>query len=110
MVPAAAPIPAVPYNLSAMAADAVTEIWAGSTAPSAATIATSVLTTAMTESYNTDGAAPTLTQATLLALQILSESSVSGTTLTVKKLDGSTTAATFTLSDATTPTSITRAS
>lgn len=97
-------------DADALAADAVTEIWAGSTAPSAATIATSVLTTAMTESYNTDGAAPTLTQATLLALQILSESSVSGTTLTVKKLDGSTTAATFTLNDGTTPTSITRAS
>lgn len=94
--------------VSDFAADAITS---SSLAASAGTeIAQAVLTTAMTESYGTDGAAPTLTQAVLLALQILSESSVSGTTLTVKKLDGSTTAATFTLSDATTPTSITRAS
>ena len=34
--------------------------------------------------------------------------SVSGTTLTLKKLDGSTTAATFTLNDGTNPTSLTR--
>jgi len=85
-------------DADALATDAVTEI------------VTAILTTAMTESYNTDGAAPTLTQALMLVLQILSESSVAATTLTVKKLDGSTTAATFTLSDATTPTSITRAS
>jgi hypothetical protein len=78
--------------------------------PSAATVAAAVLTTAMTESYAADGVAPTLTQALMLALQHLSESSISGTTKTVKKLDGSTTAATFTLNDATTPTSITRAS
>ena len=40
---------------------------------------------------------------------LLSEKSISGTTLTAKKLDGTTTAGTFTLNDATTPTSITRA-
>lgn len=85
-------------DADSLATDAVTEI------------VSAVLTTAMTESYNTDGAAPTLTQALLLVLQILSESSVSGTTLTVKKLDGSTTAATFTLNSSTAPTSITRAS
>ena len=71
--------------------------------------AADVLTTALTESYSADGAAPTLTQAVMLILQHLSESSISGTTKTVKKLDGSTTAATFTLDDATTPTSVTRA-
>lgn len=85
-------------DADSLATDAVTEI------------VSAVLTTALTESYNTDGAAPTLTQAVLLALQILSESSVSGTTLTVRRLDGSTTAATFTLNNASTPTSITRAS
>lgn len=69
-----------------------------------------LLTTAMTESYNTDGAAPTPAQALFLILQMLTEKSISSTTLTVKKLDGSTTAATFTLNDATNPTSITRAS
>ena len=71
--------------------------------------AADILTTALTESYAADGSAPTLTQAVLLALQHLSESSISGTTKTVKRLDGSTTAATFTLDDASTPTSITRA-
>ena len=68
-----------------------------------------VLTTAMTEAYNTDGSAPTLAQAVMLTLQVLTESSISGTTMTVKKLDGSTTAATFTLDSAGAPTSITRA-
>jgi hypothetical protein len=39
----------------------------------------------------------------------LAERGISGTTLTAKKLDGSTTSMTFTLDDATTPTSQTRA-
>lgn len=68
-----------------------------------------VLTTQMTESYNADGAAPTLAQALHLLIAYLTERSVSGTTVTAKKLDGSTTAATFTLNDGTSPTSITRA-
>lgn len=71
---------------------------------------TTLWTTALTEAYNADGAAPTPAQALFMILQYLTEKAVSGTTLTVKKLDGSTTAATFTLSDATSPTSITRAS
>ncbi len=66
-------------------------------------------TVAVTEAYNADGAAPTPVQALMLILQMLTEKSISSTTLTVKKLDGSTTAATFTLNDATTPTAITRA-
>lgn len=66
-------------------------------------------TTALTESYAADGVAPTPAQILFLISQHLSESSISGTTKTVKKLDGTTTAATFTLDDATTPTSITRA-
>jgi len=40
----------------------------------------------------------------------LTEVSISGTTKTVKKVDGSTTAATYTLNDAADPTSITRSS
>ena len=68
-----------------------------------------ILTTALSEAYAADGAAPTLSEAVFLIMQHLSESSISGTTKTVKKLDGSTSAATFTLDDATTPTSITRA-
>ncbi len=74
-----------------------------------ATIATAVLTTAVTEAYAADGAAPTVAQALCLLIALNSEFSISSTTLTAKKLDGSTTAATFTLNDATTPTAITRA-
>ncbi len=77
--------------------------------PSAAQNATAVLTTAMTESYAADGVAPTLAQAIFLTQQSLSEFAISGTTISVKKLDGTTEAATFTLDDATTPTSRTRA-
>jgi hypothetical protein len=73
-----------------------------------ATIAAAVLNTAMTESYAADGAQATLTQAIYLIMQSISERSVSGTTLTIKKLDGSTTAATFTTNSATNPTSVTR--
>ena len=72
-------------------------------------IANAVLTQQMTESYATDGTAPTLAQAQFAIQQFLQETNVSGTTLTVKKLDGSTTAMTFTLDDATSPTSLTRA-
>lgn len=70
---------------------------------------TALFTTALTESYSADGAAPTMAQAVFLLMQMLTEKSISGTTMTVKKLDGSTTAFTLTLNDATTPTSITRA-
>jgi hypothetical protein len=65
--------------------------------------------TAMTESYSTDGSNPTLEQALFEIRQFQQERAISGTTLTVKKKDGSTSAMTFTLNDATTPTSITRA-
>ena len=84
-------------SASALATDAVTEI------------RDAIFTGQMTESYNTDGTAPTLAQAVFLILQMLTEKSISSTTLTVKKLDGTTSAATFTLDSATTPTSITRA-
>lgn len=76
--------------------------------PTAAQNATAVLTTAMTESYAADGAAPTLAQAIFLCQQRLTEFSISGTAITVKKLDGSTAAATLTMNDASTPTSSTR--
>lgn len=64
---------------------------------------------ALTESYAADGAAATLPQLLYMTLAVLSEFSISGTTLTAKKLDGSTTAGTFTLNDASSPTAITRA-
>jgi hypothetical protein len=68
-----------------------------------------VLTTQMTESYAADGTAPTLAQAIFLSMQNLQDFSFAGTTQTVKRIDGSTTAATYTLDDATAPTSKTRA-
>ena len=70
---------------------------------------TDILTTQMTESYAADGTAPTLAQALMLIQQSLGDFTISGTTLTVRRLDGSTTAATFTLDDATSPTGKTRA-
>lgn len=72
-------------------------------------IASTTLTTQMTESYAADGVAPTLAQAMFLTMQSVAEFSINSTTVTVKKLDGATTAATYTLDDATTPTSRTRA-
>jgi hypothetical protein len=93
----ASSIAADAIGASELAADAVAEIVAG------------VLTTQMTESYNADGAAPTVAQALFLIAQRLTEFAISGTTVTIKKLDGSTTAATLTLDSATTPTSSTRA-
>jgi hypothetical protein len=82
----------------------------GSLAAQAKTdVAGAALATQMTESYAADGTAPTLTQATFLIMQMLTEFTISGTTMTVKKLDGSTPAATMTLDDATNPTGITRA-
>ena len=68
-----------------------------------------IFTTQMTEAYAADGTAPTLAQAIFNLQQTLGDFSISGTTITVKKLDGSTTAMTYTLDDATTPTSRTRA-
>ena len=66
-----------------------------------------ILTTQLTESYAADGVAPTLTQAVMLIQQILTELNISGLTGTIKKLDGSTTAATLTY-DADPATSVTR--
>ncbi len=67
-------------------------------------------TAAMTESYSALHAAPTQQQALFEMLSLLKEKSIAGTTLTAKKVDGTTSAMVFTLNDATLPTSITRAS
>lgn len=64
---------------------------------------------ALTEGYAALGAAGTLPQILYEIRSLLAEKSIAGTTLTAKKLDGSTTAETFTLDSATAPTSITRA-
>jgi hypothetical protein len=68
-----------------------------------------ITTDAMTEAYAADGVAPSVQQSLFQIMQFLHEASVSGTTVTVKKVNGSTTAYTLTINDATTPTSITRA-
>lgn len=75
----------------------------------AAAVADIFSTTAITESYGTDGATLTVAQALYLIVAHMGEHAISGTTKTLKQLDGSTTAGTFTLDDATSPTSINRA-
>lgn len=62
-----------------------------------------------TESYASDGSVPTLAQMLFMIWSGIAEFAISGTTLTCKKLDGSTTAMTFTLDSSTAPTSRTRA-
>ncbi|HWH74775.1 MAG TPA: hypothetical protein VNV16_10995 [Methylibium sp.] len=68
-----------------------------------------ILRTALTEGYAAEGAAFTLEQAMHMLVALLFNRSVSGTTLTARRLDGSTAAMTFTLDDADAPTSQVRA-
>lgn len=63
----------------------------------------------LADSVPADGTRPTGAQALYMLVQERFERSVSGTTVTIKKVDGSTTLMTLTLNDATTPTSVTRA-
>lgn len=69
----------------------------------------SAFTTQMADSVSTDGTIATREQALYMILQLLTEFAISSTTMTVKKVDGSTSLMTLTLDDATNPTSITRA-
>lgn len=89
---------AVTWSIRNVAADA------GSTLATPA----SILTTALTEAYAADGATGTLSELLYMILQTTQEFAISGTTRTVKKLDGSTTAMVLTLDSATAPTSTTR--
>ena len=61
------------------------------------------------DSVSVDGAQPTVQQALYELRQFLFERIVAGTTMSVKKPDGTTTMMTFTLNDAVNPTSLTRA-
>ena len=70
----------------------------------------SPLNAVVAESYAADTAAATPAQLLYMIWSRMAESSVVTTTLTAKKLDGSTEAMVFTLDSATDPTSITRAS
>ena len=67
------------------------------------------LTAQMTESYAADGVAPTRDQMLFMIWSYLSERNLSGTTITCKKLDGSTTSMTFSLDSATVTNTQTRA-
>lgn len=104
----AADIATVDSNVDAILVDTGTTIPALITALNDISVS-DVLTTQMTEAYAADGVAPTLAQALFLIQQSIGDFSISGTTLTVKEIDGSTTAATYTLDDASDPTSRTRA-
>lgn len=86
----------------------VTGTVAGVTPSTAAQVA-AILTTQITESYRANGAAPTLSQYMSEVLAHLGETTISGTTKTIKKLDHATTAETFTLDSSTAPAAITRA-
>lgn len=73
-------------------------------------VAAQVFTTQMTESYAADGVAPTPAQSLMMIQQMLGDFFIEGTTLTVRKVDGVSAAATYNLNDATIPTALTRAS
>lgn len=64
---------------------------------------------ALPDAVAADGAIPTTEQALYAIYQFLTERAVVGTTLTVRKPDGSTSLMTFTLDSASAPTSISRA-
>jgi hypothetical protein len=72
--------------------------------------ATGILSTQMTESYAATGVAPTVEQALFLIQQAIMEGGISGTSGIVRKIDQTTTAATYDLDDADNPTDRTRTS
>ena len=91
---------------SSIAADA---IGASELAADAATeIADAVLSRQMTEGYASDTVAPTVAQMMYMIWSALSDFAISGTTITCRKIDGSTTSMTFTTDSSTSPTSRTR--
>lgn len=81
-------------SVNALTTAALTDVWATDT---------------LTEAYAADGAAATPAQLLYMLWAGVNEFSITGTTITAKKLDGSTTAMTWTLDDASSPTSRTRA-
>jgi len=89
-------------------ADMSADIAAVKSDTAAILIDTAVLETAMADSIPADGTIPSPVQALYMIVQFLNERSTSGTTYTIKKVDGATTLYTLTTNDATTPTSVTR--
>ncbi len=79
------------------------------TPPSAVAVAAAVLTTPLAESYPSLHSAPTLAQAMYMVMQRMTDFGVAGTTITVTKLDGATTAYTLATDSSTNPTTSQRA-
>lgn len=88
---------------AAIAADAI------GSSELAASAVDEILDDPLSDSIPADGTLPTVRQALYMMTQFMFERSVTSTTVTVKKVDGSTSLFTLTLNDGTTPTSITRA-
>lgn len=78
--------------------------------PASSSEVAAILTTTMTEAYAADGSTMTVAQALYMIRSVLMDKGISGTTMTCRRLDGSTAAMTFTLDSETAPTSITRVS
>lgn len=76
-----------------------------SAAQVASEIADALSSDTLTEAYAASGAEATVAQLLYAIYSTVAQFSISGTTLTTKKLDGTTTALTFTLDDDTNPTS-----
>lgn len=95
-------------NLTA-ADDAVLAAIAALNNLSSANVSSAVVTalgTALTEAYRTAGSTGSVAQLLYEISAHLGRSAIASTTKTLKKIDGSTTAQTYTLNDAATPTSI----
>lgn len=93
---------------TAFAAGAITAAVTDSTFDNA--IATSVFTNTLTEAYAALGGSLTVSKALYGITQQMGSMSITGTTMTVTKRDNATTAKTYTLNSAVTPTAITEAS
>lgn len=95
---------------SALAASAASEIATAviAASPTVGDVAAAVGALTVADAVAADGSRPTIEQAIYAIHQYLIERSVSGTTLTVKKPDGSTSLFTCSLNDGTTPTAVTR--
>jgi len=98
----------------ALSAGGVTAVQSGLSTLTAGQVNAEVVdvlrTDAIPDSVSADGAQPTIAQAIYMIAQYLTERSISGTTLTVNKPDGTSALMTFTLNSDTAPTAQTRAS
>jgi hypothetical protein len=103
-------LPADPADASDIASSFSTLSTAVAALPTASSIATAIGSRQATESYATDGSVPTYDQFLFMIWAALAQFAISGTTISAKKLDGTTEAMTFTIDDDTSPTSRTRAS